>query len=54
MSLALHHFRLAPEVFWNLSLPEWRALIAPARRAAPLARTEFDDLMSRYPDQADV
>jgi hypothetical protein len=37
-------------VFWSLSLPEWRALTFPPRRATPLARSEFDDLMRRYPD----
>ena len=54
MSVALHHFRLAPDTFWRMSLPEWRALIAPARRTAPLARAEFEDLMSRYPDHDHV
>jgi uncharacterized phage protein (TIGR02216 family) len=52
MSLGLHHLRLAPDMFWRLSLPEWRALTASARRTAPLARAEFEDLMSRHPDHA--
>jgi uncharacterized phage protein (TIGR02216 family) len=54
MSLGLRRFRLAPDVFWRLSLPEWRALIVPPRRAVPLARAELEDLMTRYPDRTDV
>jgi len=42
--------RLSPAVFWSLSLPEWRALATPPRRATPLARAELADLMRRYPD----
>jgi uncharacterized phage protein (TIGR02216 family) len=42
--------RLSPAVFWSLSLPEWRALIAPPLSSAPLARSEFEDLLLRFPD----
>jgi hypothetical protein len=37
-------------VFWNLSLPEWRALIAPHAGGAPLARAEFERLLQQHPD----
>lgn len=50
MSLGLGRMRLPPATFWRLSLPEWRALTAPPPARAPLARTEFDDLLTRYPD----
>jgi len=40
--------RLPPQVFWNLSLVEWRALCR--RRRPALARRELDELMQRYPD----
>jgi uncharacterized phage protein (TIGR02216 family) len=48
--------RLSPETFWAMSLPEWRAVVAGfaartgARRTAPLARAEFEQLMQRFPD----
>jgi len=41
---------LSPRTFWSLSLPEWRALVTPPRRAAPLARAEFERLLSQHPD----
>jgi uncharacterized phage protein (TIGR02216 family) len=50
MNAGLHKLRLPPSVFWNLSLPEWRALTTPPRAAAPLVRSEFERLMSQYPD----
>jgi uncharacterized phage protein (TIGR02216 family) len=49
--------RLSPDTFWAMSLPEWRAAVAGfaqrtgTRRTAPLARSEFDQLMRRYPDR---
>lgn len=47
--------RLPPDHFWRMSLPEWRACLRGYQnrhgaRAAPLARSELDALMERYPD----
>lgn len=48
--------RFSPPAFWAMSLPEWRAAIAGyqnargPRRAAPLARKDFEALMELYPD----
>ncbi|HEY0105355.1 MAG TPA: phage tail assembly chaperone, partial [Rhizomicrobium sp.] len=50
LSVGLGRLRLPPSVFWSLSLPEWRALLAPPPAHMPLARAEFEDLMSQYPD----
>ncbi len=50
MSLGLSTFRLTPSVFWALSLPEWRALITPPSRGAPLTRDDFEQLMLQHPD----
>ena len=47
---------LSSDQFWRLSLPEWRACIRGyqsrhgIRAAAPLARSELNALMERYPD----
>jgi uncharacterized phage protein (TIGR02216 family) len=41
--------RLTPDVFWRLSLPEWRALW-DAGGAPALQRSDFENLMRRYPD----
>ncbi|HEY4941643.1 MAG TPA: phage tail assembly chaperone [Rhizomicrobium sp.] len=50
MSHGLANLHLAPQTFWALSLPEWRALVTPPPRGRPLARTEFEHLMSQHPD----
>ena len=44
--------RLAPDVFWGMSLPEWRALLdGNLGTAAPgLTRGELDQLMREHPD----
>ncbi|MGH6872639.1 MAG: phage tail assembly chaperone [Rhizomicrobium sp.] len=47
---------LSPRVFWEMSLPEWRAAVAGflGRRGvatAPLARAELEALAQRYPDE---
>ncbi|ATQ44907.1 phage tail assembly chaperone [Caulobacter mirabilis] len=49
LRLAALRFGLAPEVFWRLSVVEWRAL---AEDAAPqtLTRTALDALVRAYPD----
>jgi uncharacterized phage protein (TIGR02216 family) len=40
---------LAPEAFWRLSLPEWRALTeAPGQPA--LGRTGLEALIAAHPD----
>ena len=43
---------LAPANFWAMSIAEWRAAIAARmpRRAAPLARDEFERMMKDHPD----
>lgn len=48
---------LAPEVFWNMTLTEWRAALAGfmerngARAGQPLERKTLDQLMQLYPDK---
>lgn len=47
---------LAPEVFWNMTLTEWRAALAGfmergGPRSQPLERKTFDELMQLYPDK---
>jgi hypothetical protein len=47
--------RIAPDVFWSMSLGEWRAAVngfaRHTRRAPPLARGEFESLMRMFPDR---
>lgn len=50
MAVGLCRLRLPPDVFWALSLPEWRAMTAPASGAPSLPRRAFHELMARYPD----
>jgi uncharacterized phage protein (TIGR02216 family) len=49
LAVGLGRLHLAPQVFWSLSLPEWRALTTP-RRAPALARRDLDLLMQSFPD----
>jgi uncharacterized phage protein (TIGR02216 family) len=44
--------RLPPDVFWRMSLVEWRAALAgfAGRRTRPLARADLARLMEQYPD----
>jgi uncharacterized phage protein (TIGR02216 family) len=47
--------RLSPDAFWAMTPRELAAAIdtvAP-QRAAPLARSTFDELMRRFPDMTD-
>jgi uncharacterized phage protein (TIGR02216 family) len=46
--------RLAPDAFWRMTPRELAAAIAAVRGSvvAPLARTDLDDLMQRFPDRA--
>lgn len=41
---------VTPEVFWRLSLREWRLLIAPSEAAAPMRRGDFERLAEAWPD----
>ena len=41
---------LAPEAFWRLSLPEWRAL-TETPPAPVLTRPGLSALIDRYPDE---
>jgi uncharacterized phage protein (TIGR02216 family) len=47
--------RLAPDVFWAMSLSEWRAAVngfaRRSSRTAPLPRADFEQLMQLYPDE---
>jgi uncharacterized phage protein (TIGR02216 family) len=47
--------RLTPETFWSMSLGEWRAAVngfaRRSHRAAPLARSDLEHLMTLYPDE---
>lgn len=52
MTLGLGRLRLAPEIFWRLTLPELAAAaraVAPGGQA-PMARGELEGLMTRFPD----
>jgi uncharacterized phage protein (TIGR02216 family) len=43
--------RLAPQTFWAMSLPEWRAALSRLpKRAAPLARNDLEQMMKAFPD----
>ena len=41
---------VSPEVFWQLSLKEWRMLTARAAKAAPMGRAELEQMMRAWPD----
>jgi uncharacterized phage protein (TIGR02216 family) len=50
LRLATLGLAIPPEVFWRLSLAEWRALTeAPA--APVLNRAALDALIARFPDE---
>ena len=54
MRLGLGRLRLAPEVFWRMTLPELRAAaggLVPV--PAILRRAELDALICQYPDDED-
>lgn len=52
MALGLGTLRLAPDVFWRMTLPELAAAARAARPRgdAPMAREELERLAERYPD----
>ena len=41
---------IAPEVFWRLSLREWRMLVEAPASAAPLGRAALERMMEGWPD----
>lgn len=52
MTLGLGTLRLAPDIFWRMTLPE---LAAAARAARPedqgaMGREELTEMMTRFPD----
>ena len=50
LQLAALRFGLSAASVWRLSLPEWRALTAPAG-PSPLGRAEFERLRAAHPDR---
>jgi uncharacterized phage protein (TIGR02216 family) len=50
--------RLSPDVFWAMSLGEWRAAVngftRRSSRATPLARADLEQLMKMYPDRPSI
>lgn len=41
---------VTPELFWKLSLKEWRMLTETVHRATPLGRAGLERLMAAWPD----
>lgn len=41
---------LGPDMFWRLSLREWRMLTAAVGVAGPLGRSAFERMAQRWPD----
>ena len=41
---------IVPEVFWRLSVREWRMLTVAAGGVQCLSRTALDEMMERWPD----
>lgn len=50
MTLGLSRLRLLPEVFWQLSLPEFASMLGAFGQPAGLSRREVEALMRRFPD----
>lgn len=40
-----------PEVFWRLSLREWRLMTATEAQQLPLSRAAFETLVEAWPDE---
>jgi uncharacterized phage protein (TIGR02216 family) len=40
-----------PGEFWDVSVKEWRMLIASGREGPAMGRRDLDRLTSRYPDE---
>ena len=50
---------MTPNVFWSLTIPEWRAALngfsqrqGQKRKASPLTHTDLTALMNRFPDES--
>ncbi|MFC5372907.1 phage tail assembly chaperone [Brevundimonas faecalis] len=41
---------VTPEVFWRLSLREWRMLTAAPAQARPMGRAELERMAELWPD----
>ena len=54
MAFAFGPLRLPPDVFWTMTLKEFRALAGPWLRAVPqrLDRAAMAELMARFPDNS--
>ena len=56
MEMALGKMRIDPNVFWDMSFPEFYAAVEgfaeihSGGEPPPLSRNELEDLMERYPD----
>lgn len=42
---------VGPEAFWRLSLREWRMLTERPASAAPLGRSDFEQMAEAWPDE---
>ena len=42
---------VGPEAFWRLSLREWRMLTEQPDSAAPLGRSDFEQMAEAWPDE---
>jgi len=52
MHLGLHHLRLAPEVFWQLTPVELTIMAGGLPGAAPaLTRARLEELCAEFPDR---
>jgi|CXWL01.1.fsa_nt_gi hypothetical protein len=47
---AAHELGVPPQLFWKLSLKEWRALSTSVTHIGPLARRDFNSLSLQFPD----
>jgi uncharacterized phage protein (TIGR02216 family) len=42
---------ISPEVFWLLSLREWRLMTSAEPQQLPLSRAAFETLVEAWPDE---
>ena len=49
MALGLGRLRLSPDVFWRLSIAEWRAITGD-NVEPPMTQADLNQLMTEYPD----
>jgi|GEM_PF-975734 len=50
LKLAVGRFGLSPAAFWQMSVRDWRTLIAQNSKPA-MTRIDFDALLQNFPDQ---